>query len=121
MEKFLFIPVDGPMQVVEADASNRVSFFCQVEEMLECDWLEFVRCGEDFLIVDEVGKFCEPPKAVNKRASCLYPGSDFGDFIHGNVLIGAHGMRDGEPDFVGLRPSQLQILRNFFLAIGEVQ
>ena len=118
MEKFLFIPVDGPMQVVEADASNRVSFFCQVEEMLECDWLEFVHCGEYFLIVDEVGKICEPPKVVNKRASCLYPGSDFGDMIHGVAIIGKQGFYAGEPDIVGLGPKDMNMLLAFWHAIG---
>lgn len=120
MEKFLYIPVEGPMEIHEIpiDEVPQV-FFDRVRELVGCKWLEFVHCGEYILLVDELGKIIDPPKPVNPRASLLYPGTDFGDPIVGNCLIGAHGFRDGESDIVGLSPAQIQILRGFFLAVGE--
>lgn len=96
-------------------------FFDRVHELVGCYWPHFVHCGEYILLVDDVDKILASSKPVNLRASLLYPGSDSGDFIHGNVLIGAQGFRYGEPDIVGLSPAQIQILRGFFLAVGEAK
>ena len=118
-EKFLFVPVDGPMEIHEIPSDDfDARFLDAARELVDCKWLEFVYCGEYVLLVDELGKVMDPVKPENPRASLLYPGTDFGDPIAGNCLIGTRGFRDGEPDIVGLSPAQLQILRGFFIATG---
>lgn len=77
-----------------------------------------MHCGSFIMLVDEIGAICNPPKPVNDVASALYPGSDFGDMIHGVAIIGKQGFYDGELDIVGLAPSDPIMLQAFWHAIG---
>lgn len=117
MEEFLVVPVSGEMKVLQLDGDDP-GFFATLREMIGADGVEIVHCGEYLMLVDDCGAILDPPKPINKLASTLYPGSDYGDYIHGDALIGALGFRNGEPDIVGLYPRQLTLLQGWFSAVG---
>lgn len=116
MEEFLVVPVSGNPYVLQLEDHDHL--LDQAYEIIGCRGVEFVRCGNYIMLIDEVGAVCNPPKPVNDVASTLYPGSDFGDMIHGVVIIGKRGFYAGEPDIVDLAPSDQIMLQAFWHAIG---
>ena len=116
MEEFLVVPVSGDPYVLQLEDHD--DLLDQAHQIIGCRGVEFVYCGSYIMLVDEVGAICDPPKPVNDVASTLYPGSDFGDMIHGVAIIGKQGFYDGEPDIVGLAPSDQIMLQAFWHAIG---
>ena len=116
MEEFLVVPVSGSPYVLQLEDDD--DLLDQAYQIIGCRGVEFVRCGNYIMLVDEVGAICNPPKPINDVASTLYPGSDFGDMIHGVAIIGKQGFYAGEPDIVGLDPKDMHMLLAFWHAIG---
>ena len=105
--KYLFIPVIGPIREVELPDECH-AFLDRLYELLNCSSIENVVIlgGHYYMIVDECGKVSEPPKLTNIRASPLYGGFP-SEYIAGDVIIGKRGLRDGEPDIVGLSDREI--------------
>lgn len=116
MEEFLVVPVFGNPYVLQLEDHD--DLLDQAYEIIGCRGVDFVYCGLYIMLVDDEGAICNPPKPVNDVASTLYPGSDFGDMIHGTAIIGKRGFYDGEPDIVGLAPADQNMLLAFWHAIG---
>ena len=115
MEEFLVVPVSGNPYVLQLEDHD--DLLDQAYEIIGCRGVEFVHCGLHIMLVDDVGAL-DPPKPINDVASALYPGSDFGDMIHGVAIIGKQGFYAGEPDIVGLGPKDMNMLLAFWHAIG---
>lgn len=116
MEEFLVVPVSGNPYVLQLE--NHDDLLDQAHQIIGCRGVEFVHCGPLYILVDDVGAICNPPKPVNDVASTLYPGSDYGDMIRGVAIIGKQGFYAGEPDVVGLDPKDMNMLLAFWHAIG---
>lgn len=116
MEEFLVVPVSGNPYVLQLE--NHDDLLDQAYDAIGCRGVEFVRCGNYIMLVDETGAVWGQVKPVNDVASTLYPGSDFGDMIHGVAIIGKQGFYAGEPDIVGLDPKDMHMLLAFWHAIG---
>ena len=114
MEEFLVVPVSGNPYVLQLEDHD--DLLDQAYEIIGCRGVEFVHCGLYIMLVDDVGAICNEP--VNDVASTLYPGSDFGDMIHGVAIIGKQGFYAGEPDIVGLGSKDMNMLLAFWHAIG---
>lgn len=106
MEKYPIILDDenaGQIRIVYVprDASDLERVHAWYDS-LECDCVEHVRTifPDIFLLVDESGKVTEPPKAINSKASRLYPGTFYGDPIVGHAILCSVGLRDGDSDIV---------------------
>lgn len=115
MEGFLVVPVSGDPYVLQLEDHD--DLLDQAHLIIGCSGVEFVHCGPFIILVDDVGAL-DPPKPVNDVASILYPGSDYGDMIHGVAIIGKQGFYAGEPDVVGLGPKAMNMLLVFWHAIG---
>lgn len=116
MEEFLVVPVSGNPYVLQLEDHD--DLLDQAHQIIGCRGVEFVRCGSYIMLIDEVGPVYHPPLPVNGVASTLYPGSDFGDMIHGTAIIGKQGYYAGEPDIVGLAPADLNGLLTSWFQIG---
>ena len=97
MEQYLKIPVEGKPVMIEVDENRLLEEF---RRHLNCESIETVSITSRFgLIVDEMGKITEPPKPYNARATSLL-GDWSPDWIAGDAILFAYGMRNGEPDIV---------------------
>lgn len=72
-------------------------------DCIECVYTPYLR--DLVMVIDESGKLKDKP--INRFASCLYPGSEYGDPIVGNVLF----MKRCGPDLISLDDYQIRILR----------
>lgn len=88
MNKFYWIPAVGEPKLIESEESvNKVWHdLMQDPDHFLCFETVHNRIGSEILfLVDECGKL--KPHSVNKFASLFYPGTPFGDYIAGDVLI----------------------------------
>lgn len=124
--KFLFIPADcaRSCEWITQNDGERVNGM--IHRYINCDLFEIVHfpIGNLILIVDECGKL--KPHDVNQLASKLYPGTPYGDYIAGDVIIGRIGLVqtdiiDGnpflEPYILPLRPHE----QEFFVKLGWIK
>lgn len=97
MERYLKIPVEGKPVMIEVDEQHLLEGF---RRHLDCESIKTVSITSRFgLIVDEMGKIKDPPKPYNARATSLL-GDWSPDWIAGDAILFAYGMRNGEPDIV---------------------
>ena len=97
MEKYLKIPAEGKPIMIEVDENHLLDEF---RRHLDCESIETVQITSRFgLVVDGDGKVKSPPKRYNARASSLL-GDMSDDWISGDAIFFAYGMRNGEPDIV---------------------
>lgn len=95
MEKYLLIPVTGKSVWVEVDEDELLEEF---RKILNCDFIETVPISSRLgLIVDEEGKITTPRKPYNAEATLLL-GDLSPDYIAGDAILFAYGIRNGEPD-----------------------
>lgn len=105
---FLLLKANGELSRVNMPVGDAGAFNSRVHELINCKYYEVVNIKPDYyFIVDELGKVTDPPKAINKKASLFYPGSNFGDPIVGDVIIAKEGYVCGDPDAVGLDEEDL--------------
>lgn len=105
MEKYILIPVDGKPHFVELDENDLLN---EIKKHLDCEYIETATLGHRrILIVDENGKLNGKP--FNNFASLLYASFSY-DFIVGNALVAAYGLRDGETDLVPLPPDEERVM-----------
>lgn len=107
--KFLFIPVTGEVKILNLTGTSLLDDFYQ---LIGCDSIEIVQVvgGKYLMVIDDEGKVCNPPKDMNIRASCGYPGFPI-DHIVGDVLIGKF---NGVDDIVGLSSAEASELQRIF-------
>lgn len=107
--KFLFIPVKGEIKILTLPGTSILDDFYK---LIGCDSIEIVQVvgGHYLMVVDDEGKVCRPPKDVNIRASCGYPGFP-AECIAGDVLIGKF---NGVDDIVGLSSAEAKELQSIF-------
>ena len=75
--------------------------------------------GDLLMLVDDMGKVSDPPKRINPLASMFYPGTNYGDPIVGDVLLGKSGLFNGEPDVTGLFDPALNHFYNILINLKE--
>ena len=95
-------------------------FHRKVHEFIDCDIFEIVylsNYGDLVMIVDESGKLYD--KRVNPLASLLYPGTVYGDYIVGDVLLGKMTNIDGEFYITGLYTPAIIYFTNFLTNFKE--
>ncbi len=82
MDRFLVIQPSGSLDWCHAESGKYGDVFRKV---IVCSCLEYVRTVIPgiCIVVDESGKIKTPMQRVNRRASVLYAGSAYGNFIHG--------------------------------------
>ena len=115
---FLLLKANGEISRVTLPLGDAESFNSAVHELISCQYYELVSIHQEFLfIVDELGKVSSPVKTVNKKASQFYPGTNFGDPLVGDVLIGKYGYVNGEPDAVGLDEEDLKFFEGIVNSI----
>lgn len=115
---FLLLKANGEITRVTLPLGDAESFNGAVHELISCQYYEVVSIHQDFLfIVDELGKVSVPVKTVNKKASLFYSGTNFGDPLVGDVLIGKYGYVNGEPDAVGLDDDELKYFEGIINSI----
>ncbi len=113
MAKYLFIPVVGEVKALELQEPININ---EVYQIIGCDCFETVRviCSDIVMMLDESGKIKTPAKLVNPRASMLYSGIGYGDYIVGDVLIGKEVWTSEGPDIGGIPPQFLSYLLDLF-------
>ncbi len=113
MAKYLFIPVIGEIKVLELAEPININ---EIYGLIGCDFFETVRIifTDIIMMLDESGKIKDPPKPVNPRASMLYSGLQYGDYIVGDVLIGKEIWTSEGPDIGGLPHILLEGLLKIF-------
>ena len=94
MEKYLLIPVKGDPKIVELDETILLHEF-QTLVQGHIETVPFPRSKELIMIVNEEGLIND--MLFNQRASQLLNHSLFGP-----AVVAGIGLRDGEPDMVGL-------------------
>ena len=98
IDKHLLLHPSGKMEWVELHRERRFDdIYCgdyaydtfEICSFISCDWFEQVslRIPGIVILIDEVGKVIDPPKAHNELASRLYGGYEFGDDIVGSALF----------------------------------
>ena len=106
MEKAVLIRTDGQVQAVELDGD----MVDAIHQAIGCDCFETARAGmlesDQRLVVDESGVI--KGREVNMIATYLM--GPVGYPIVGDALIMAIGMRNGEPDLVGLGADLAEVL-----------
>ena len=118
---YLYVKSDGNVSRVNITYEPYDNFNDSVHKLINCSIYELVHLPGDFyLIIDELGKCYDVPKAVNIKASMLYPGTSYGDCIVGDVLVGKLGTVNGEPDMVGLAEGELVMLEEFFSRVEKI-
>lgn len=88
MNKFYWIPAVGEPKLIESDDSVNKVWHDLMNDLDHHLLFESVhnRIAPDIVfLVDECGKL--KPHFVNRFASLFYPGTSFGDYIAGDVLI----------------------------------
>ena len=107
--KFLFIPVTGEIKILDLPGTSILDDFYK---LIGCDSIEIVRVvgGQYLMVVDDEGKVSKPPKDLNIRASCGYPGFPT-ECIVGDVLVGKF---NGVDDIVGLSIAEAKELQCIF-------
>ena len=101
MEKYLLIPVKGDVKVVELDEEILLS---ELQRLVD-GYIETIPYTKDMLmIVNDEGVINEMP--FNGRASALIK-----NHLFGPVVIAGRGLRNGEPDIVGLSERDCNILQ----------
>lgn len=86
MDRFLVIQPSGSLDWCHAESGKYGDVFRKV---IGCSCLEQVRTVVPgiCIVVDESGKLKTPMQPVNMRASVLYGGFAYGDFIHGPAVV----------------------------------
>ena len=93
-EKVILIPVRGPIQMVDLDSDD----FLHGLQNLVGGYIETLPFGPNaVLIVNEEGAIRDLP--FNPTVSLAD-----GSMIYGDCVIACIGLRDGEPDIIGLTP-----------------
>lgn len=88
MYNYYWIPAVGEPQLIESEESvNKVwhDLMNDPDHHLLFESVHNRLSSDIVFLVDECGKL--KPHAINKFASLFYPGTSFGDYIAGNVLI----------------------------------
>ncbi len=111
MGKYLFVPVHGEVKTVTLPDPLSLK---DVKALIGCDSIETVSVIQKGvrLLIDDCGKIHAQPKPVNVRASNLYFGSLFGDYIVGDVLLCQEKECSDGIDLVGFDEKRLQHLRH---------
>lgn len=111
-DKHLLIHPSGDMEWVELHRVRRYDdIYCgdyaydlgEICRAINADFFEHVslRIPGIAILIDEVGKVFDPPKAHNELASRLYGGYEFGDDIVGSALF----FKQIGPNIAPLEPS----------------
>ena len=114
--KYLFIPVRGPIKILNSPVQDEVPNYRFFLEAIQADHLEVVHCTTNYrhlMLLDECGKIIDPPKEVNFRASALYGGAPY-DLIVGDVLLGKEGYTPEGVDVIGLADEEIKAYVRFF-------
>lgn len=125
-DRFLFIPADCSLPTQWITQNDGETVNSMIHRYIDCDLFEIVPLpiSNLILIVDECGKL--KSHDVNQLASKLYPGTPYGDYIAGDVIIGRIGLVqtdviDGESffehDILPLRPHEEDV----FVKLGWIQ
>lgn len=114
---FLLLKANGELKEVNIPLEPSSLFNSHIHSLISSEIYELVSFGDDchsfYFIVDELGKVRNFPKAINLKATSIFPGSKYGDYIVGDVVIGKHGYINGEPDVIGLSQEDIEVLREF--------
>lgn len=108
-EKYIKITTTNKVDVLEIDSDELLKGFYSA---IDCSSVALISVRifphkpPYLLVVDEEGKVKDPPKQPNEVATMLFKGA----VIVGDVIIGKSGLRNGEPDIVGLDSYEVESL-----------
>ena len=115
--QYIYITTNGDISIVDIPSEELSR---RVHELIDCELFEIVSLpnyGDLLMIVDETGKLTG--KRCNPVASAVYPGTAYGDYIVGDVLIGKVCLKDGTYDVGGLMDPAANYFFKFFNLIKE--